>query len=133
MSVTITTVPEARMIQVSGDVALTIDFPGPPAAPGWLARAADPDLFYLAFSDGTLLRGNADGVFVVEVAGAGIVEIEADSATLNWNIEWVALADRDQALTAEQTREQSELLELQKTVHFREGGFEDAVSIELRS
>lgn len=132
MSVTVTTIPEARMIQVDGDVTLAIDFPGSVRAPGWIARAADPDLFYLAFSDGTLLRGNAEGVFDVEVGGAAIVNIGANRATLNWHIEWVALADRDQAMTAELARERDDQLEAQKAFHFH-GRIDDAVSVQLQS
>ena len=66
------------------------------------------------------------------MAGAAIVNIGANRATLSWHIEWVALADRDQTMTAEQTQERDDQLEARKAFHFH-GRIDDAVSVQLQS
>ena len=83
MSVTITTHQHLRTVTIDGDVMAFFGLPD--------SRGNEPMHFYLAFSDGTLLKGDLTGNFRVEVDGAGRLIVDDGKATLEWNIEWAMM------------------------------------------
>ena len=83
MSVTVTTHQHLRTVTIDGDVTAFFGLPDP--------RGNEPMHFYLAFSDGTLLKGDLARNFRVEVDGAGRLIVDDGKATLEWNIEWAMM------------------------------------------
>ena len=96
MSVRIASVDGARL-RLTGDVAAVLDIPFRAAREG----------FTLAFSDGTLVRGDYDPAadccrFAATVEGAAVVSIAraagGDVLDIAWRVEWLSLASGNDTL-----------------------------------
>jgi hypothetical protein len=82
-SITITPTTGYRRLTVTGDVAASLEPP----------MMLTDDSYRIALSDGTLLKAHDDGRISVEVEGAAILLPNPDgSLTVDWRIDWVALA-----------------------------------------
>ena len=89
MSITITGQP-GRRIAVAGDITKTLRVP----------YDAVEERFLLAASDGSLIEGRLEAEedrfdFRVVVDGAGFSRIGPGKLTLDWAVEWVAIAPYD--------------------------------------
>jgi hypothetical protein len=89
MSITITGQP-GRRIAVAGDITKTLRVP----------YDAVEERFLLAASDGSLIEGRLEAGedrfdFRVVVDGAGFSRIGPGKLTLEWAVEWVAIAPYD--------------------------------------
>ncbi|WP_324750076.1 hypothetical protein SH591_00580 [Sphingomonas sp. LY54] len=88
MAVTVRGLPAVGRVEVTGNVEATLELP-----------SAGPCLFYLAFSDGTLIEGRHEdriNRFRLHTEGAGLTAIRRDGDNdvldLRWAIEWVTIA-----------------------------------------
>lgn len=138
MSVTVTIHPEIMRVVVDGDVAIFRDFPPSHNAKAPAAGVANddddapegfldglngdetgvdlhPPLYYIAFSDGTLIAGDGRGHLRIEAEGAGKFQIVQRGAVIDWNIEWVVIAPQEHGNTAQDTRYDNAVAEAEKS------------------
>lgn len=96
MPINITPDPEwPGTLEVTGDIQATLDIPAETSR-GALYKS-DPLTYYIALSDGTLLRAVNDAErpdFQVVTEGAATVTIAPSglSVTVSWAVEWITLA-----------------------------------------
>lgn len=86
MSICIAPLSPVRL-GVRGDMEMDLRIPYDP----------DEDRFLLALSDGTLIVGKYDPEddcfrYRSEATGAGLVRIEGEVITIEWQLEWVAIS-----------------------------------------
>jgi hypothetical protein len=90
MAITIQPLGNQPNLRVSGDVEAILSIPQ-----GDL-EADDGRSYYIALSDGSLIRATAseDPQYEVVIEGAGLIELDAAerSLTVGWGIEWVNVA-----------------------------------------
>jgi hypothetical protein len=91
MAVAVRGVPSLGRVEVTGNVEATLELPSFGAG-----------LFYLAFSDGTLIEGKREDRtyrFRLHTEGAGLTAIRRDGDNdvleLGWAIEWVTIASHE--------------------------------------
>lgn len=93
MAVTLRGVPSRDRIEVTGDIQTSLSLP-----------PSEAGLFYLAFSDGTLIEGGYQGDrgyrFRLHTEGAALTSIrregDHDVVELGWRMEWVTIASREE-------------------------------------
>ena len=93
MAVTLRGVPMRERLDVTGDIQTTLKLP-----------FTDYSLFYLSFSDGTLIEGNYDEErvyrFRLHTEGAGVTTIrregDHDVIEVGWKVEWVTIASYEE-------------------------------------
>jgi hypothetical protein len=98
ISIVVTRPDMVPMIKASGDIGAFLEIL-PEQDPG--------DPFFVATSDGTLLRGSAGDGFRLEMAGTADARIEGMMATFDSPIDWISVgrtwADHPTRYTAAQT------------------------------
>lgn len=96
MPITISPDPEwPGPLEITGDIQATLDIPA--ATPFGDLYQSGPLTYYIALSDGTLLRAVNDAErpdFQVVTEGAATVTIAPSglSVTVSWAVEWITLA-----------------------------------------
>ncbi len=101
MAVTIVPIPNEPRLCVVGDIEANLAIPA--AAPQHLEDSELVDAYFVALSDGSLIRArfHDEPRFEVVAEGAGAVKIDraGRSLTVDWKIEWLGVSS-DYASTA---------------------------------
>jgi hypothetical protein len=94
MAVTLIPSFESQILEASGDVDEILQIPADPPRP--FANGQAISTYFIALSDGSLIRATYEErpQFEVVVEGAGRLHIDGESnrVTVDWNIEWLNVA-----------------------------------------
>ncbi len=90
MAITLQPVRNEPQLRVSGDIDAIL------SVPAVIGASEDGGRYFIALSDGTLVRAHLgdDPAFEILIDGAGLVAIDEAAQTLriDWSVEWLALS-----------------------------------------
>jgi hypothetical protein len=94
MAITITPNCDLARLRIGGDIVANLDIPARP--PFHVRGETWTETYYIALSDGSLIRACNDPEprYEILAEGAGLLDIDEGRGTLtvNWPIEWISLS-----------------------------------------